>query len=139
MLPRTAYDVAKACKISACVWLVGHAPRCRCCAQFPEEDNVLVLGDSNLDDALEPYPTLLVEFYAPVSCRRRLEPNFGWGLWEHGASRRVAGVRPSLTQWCGHCKKLAPVWDQAAEELHRRIVFGKVRSQWRCVGRSQSV
>lgn len=34
-------------------------------ADFPEEDDVLVLGDSNLDDALAEHDTLLVEFYAP--------------------------------------------------------------------------
>ena len=35
------------------------------CAEFAEEDNVLVLTDATLDRALETYPYLLVEFYAP--------------------------------------------------------------------------
>lgn len=34
-------------------------------AQFPEEDNVIVLTSSNFDQALKVYPKLLVEFYAP--------------------------------------------------------------------------
>lgn len=32
---------------------------------YPEEDDVLVLGDSNLDQAVAEYDYLLVEFYAP--------------------------------------------------------------------------
>jgi protein disulfide-isomerase A1 len=35
------------------------------CAEFTEEDDVLVLTDGTIDRALETYPYLLVEFYAP--------------------------------------------------------------------------
>lgn len=34
-------------------------------ADFPEEDNVIVLTDANLDEAITTYPDILVEFYAP--------------------------------------------------------------------------
>ncbi|KAK2857381.1 hypothetical protein Q7C36_005300 [Tachysurus vachellii] len=34
-------------------------------AHIPEEDDVLVLNKSNLDEALEAHPNILVEFYAP--------------------------------------------------------------------------
>ena len=35
--------------------------------QFPTEDNVIVLDDSNFAEAINEFDTLLVEFYAPVS------------------------------------------------------------------------
>jgi len=34
-------------------------------AEFPKEDGVLVLSESNFDDALAAHEYLLVEFYAP--------------------------------------------------------------------------
>lgn len=34
-------------------------------AELPVEDNVLVLGDSNFDEATTTHSQLLVEFYAP--------------------------------------------------------------------------
>lgn len=39
---------------------------CCCPWQIKEEDNVLVLDDSNFDEAIKTYDPLLVEFYAPV-------------------------------------------------------------------------
>lgn len=35
-------------------------------AEFAEEENVLVLTDSNFDEAIKLHDNLLVEFYAPV-------------------------------------------------------------------------
>jgi protein disulfide-isomerase A1 len=35
------------------------------CAEITEEEDVLILDDTNIDEALEQYPELLVEFYAP--------------------------------------------------------------------------
>lgn len=34
--------------------------------QIPEEEDVLVLSDSNFQEAITTHETLLVEFYAPV-------------------------------------------------------------------------
>jgi len=34
-------------------------------AEIPEEDDVLVLDDTNIDEALDLYPEILIEFYAP--------------------------------------------------------------------------
>jgi len=53
-------------------------------AAISKEGGVLVLDDANFDEAMETYPQMLVEFYAP---------------------------------WCGHCKKLAPEWEKAANTL----------------------
>jgi protein disulfide-isomerase A1 len=53
-------------------------------AAISKEGGVLVLDDSNFDEAMETFPQMLVEFYAP---------------------------------WCGHCKKLAPEWEKAANTL----------------------
>ena len=47
-------------------------PRVRPCVTFmqiPEEEDVLVLSDSNFQEAITTYETLLVEFYAPVRAR----------------------------------------------------------------------
>mmetsp|Transcript_19268 Transcript_19268/g.35353 ORF Transcript_19268/g.35353 Transcript_19268/m.35353 type:complete len:476 (+) Transcript_19268:2352-3779(+) len=43
-------------------------------ADIPEEDHVLVLDSSNIEEALEEYPDILVMFYAPwsVSCQNLL-------------------------------------------------------------------
>lgn len=31
--------------------------------------------------------------------------------------------------WCGHCKKLAPTWDRASDELAGQVNFGKIDAQ----------
>ena len=36
-------------------------------AQFEEEENVLILDDTNFETAIKLHENLLVEFYAPVS------------------------------------------------------------------------
>lgn len=36
-----------------------------CTAELPEEDDVLVLDQNNFEEALDTYPDILVEFYAP--------------------------------------------------------------------------
>lgn len=37
--------------------------------------------------------------------------------------------------WCGHCKKLAPIWEQSAEQLRGQVNFGKIdAAQFRSIG-----
>ena len=38
-------------------------------------------------------------------------------LGHKALSRRVASLARASTQWCGHCKSLAPAWKAAASSL----------------------
>lgn len=85
-------------------------------ASFDEEEGVIVLTDSNFDEAISTHTHVLVEF-----CR---------------ISDRLMVLQCYITcslfldaPWCGHCKSLAPEYAKAAlslKEEDSEIRLGKV-------------
>ena len=99
--------------------------------QFPEEDGVLVLDDSNFDRAINKHGFMLVEFYAPV----RL--NCVGACCAVAVPGLTFGPCGRVWQWCGHCKKLAPEYAKAAADLKSgkpAYRIAKVRCWLQCFG-----
>jgi protein disulfide-isomerase A1 len=63
LVVHVAFNIVYHNKMKA--WLAVAVLAVALAVEFPEEDDVLVLDDTNIDAALEEYPELLVEFYAP--------------------------------------------------------------------------
>lgn len=75
----------------------------------PNFTEVIVLNDSNFEELTQMTTgsttgSWFVKFYAPV------------GDW----------LNPFNEQWCGHCKNLAPVWEELADELNGEVNVAEV-------------
>ena len=95
-------------------------------AALPLEDGVLVLDDTNFDEAIAAHDLLLVEFYAPWYSHHliilqifafHLQSKHGCFILDIRMTRPPKNAFTIFNCRCGHCKTLAPEWAKAAKSL----------------------
>ena len=93
------------------------------CLKVVVEAEPLQLDANNFQKSIESGKAHFVKFYAPWWNEKRYQPF---------TCSPLLIFLLCLNCRCGHCKKLAPTWDQLADKLDDRVIVAKVSDEISC-------